>query len=351
MQRQREINGQTKALEAAIVQKYQKGDIELAQISVFGSWYFVIKQVENVINNKKMVAALEFLNQFIQTVNTRLRSLNYENTIPANMRRFIATIMYCRGRVPIKELDEIAKLLQKRYGKELDSLTVDVDGRVSARLTPCIADPNEVEETLQDILKRNNVPYQSAPVMNPLANVLSASSASSMSGPMPDPMSGPMPNPMPPMSGPMPPMPPMSGPVPPISPMPNPMPPAPTPSAFPNISSDFPPAPTPTSGFPPTPTDFPPAPGFPSAPAPTDFPSAPAFPSAPTDFPAAPGFPSAPADFPAAPAFPSAPADGMGSDPFSIPSSMNIPQPPAIPPLPPTQPPTDDDIQRRFNNL
>ena len=50
-------------------------------------------------------------------------------------------------------------------------------------------------------------------------------------------------------------------------------------------------------------------------------------------------------------AFPAAPADGMGSDPFSIPSSMNIPQPPAIPPLPPTQPPTDDDIQRRFNNL
>ena len=217
-----------------------------------------------------MVAALEFLNQFIQTVNTGLKSLNFEPTIPANMRRFIATIIYCRGRVPIKELDEICKLLQKRYGKELNNLTVDVDGRVSARLTPCIADPNEVEETLQDILKRNNVPYQSAPVMNPLASVLSGP----MPGPMPDPMPGPMPNPMPN------PMPPMTGPV--------------------------PPAP---SGFPPAPSDFPPA-----------------------------------------PAFPSAPADGMSSDPFSIPSSMNIPQPPTIPSIPPAQSP-DDDIQRRFNSL
>ena len=241
-----------------------------------------------------MVAALEFLNQFIQTVNTRLKSLNFEPTIPANMRRFIATIIYCRGRVPIKELDEICKLLQKRYGKELNNLTVDVDGRVSARLTPCIADPNEVEETLQDILKRNNVPYQSAPVMNPLASVLSGP----MPGPMPDPMPGPMPNPMP---NPMPPMPPMTGPV--------------------------PPAP---SGFPPAPSDFPPAP--------SDFPPAPS------------GFPPAPSDFPPAPAFPSAPADGMSSDPFSIPSSMNIPQPPTIPSIPPAQSP-DDDIQRRFNSL
>ena len=220
-----------------------------------------------------MVAALEFLNQFIQTVNTRLKSLNYETTIPANMRRFIATIIYCRGRVPIKELDEICKLLQKRYGKELNNLTVDVDGRVSARLTPCIADPNEVEETLQDILKRNNVPYQSAPVMNPLASVLSGSSAGPMPGPMPDPMA----TSMPPMTGPVPPAP---------------------------------------SGFPPAPS----------------------------------GFPPAPSDFPPAPAFPSAPADGMSSDPFSIPSSMNIPQPPTIPSIPPAQSP-DDDIQRRFNSL
>ena len=88
-----------------------------------------------MINLKKMVAALEILNLYIQTLNTRIESLNYEKTIPANMRKYIASIRYCNGRVQIKELAAINAELKNRYGKDLELLDGDVDPRLSSRLT------------------------------------------------------------------------------------------------------------------------------------------------------------------------------------------------------------------------
>jgi hypothetical protein len=95
---------------------------------------------------KKMVAALEILNLYIQTLNTRLESLNYEDTIPSNMRKYIASIRYCNGRVQIKELADINAQLSARYGKILDTLNNDVDIRLVSRLTPSIPNPTDVME-------------------------------------------------------------------------------------------------------------------------------------------------------------------------------------------------------------
>ena len=67
-----------------------------------------------------MVAALEILNLYIQTLNTRIESLNYEKTIPANMRKYIASIRYCNGRVQIKELAAINAELKNRYVRILN---------------------------------------------------------------------------------------------------------------------------------------------------------------------------------------------------------------------------------------
>ena len=230
-----------------------------------------------MINLKKTVAALEILNLYIQTFNARIESLNYEQAIPSNMRRYIASILYCNGRVNIKELPQICKAIQSHYGKLLDGIEMDVDPRISSRLTPCIPNPSSVEETLQDILRKNNVAYQYADQMNPIA--LMDSMASSGSGIPPAGGNSPIPPaggnpPMPPAGG-NPPMPPAGGnpPMPPSggnifppaggnAPMP-PMPPAGN-SPFPSTDNLFPPGGnSPLPPMPPTPPAggniFPPA--------------------------------------------------------------------------------------------
>ena len=228
-----------------------------------------------MINLKKTVAALEILNLYIQTFNARIESLNYEQAIPSNMRRYIASILYCNGRVNIKELPQICKAIQSHYGKLLDGIEMDVDPRVSSRLTPCIPNPSSVEETLQDILRKNNVAYQYADQMNPIA--LMDSMASSGSGIPPAGGNPPMPPaggnpPMPPAGG-NPPMPPTGGnpPMPPAGgnpPMPpsggNIFPPAGGNSPFPSTDNLFPPGGnSPMPPMPPTPPAggniFPPA--------------------------------------------------------------------------------------------
>ena len=127
---------------------------------------------------KKMVAALEILNLYIQTLNTRLESLNYEDTIPSNMRKYIASIRYCNGRVQIKELADINAQLSARYGKILDTLNNDVDIRLVSRLTPSIPNPTDVMEAMNDILRKNGVSVPTPAVENPLINILNPSPVS-----------------------------------------------------------------------------------------------------------------------------------------------------------------------------
>ena len=224
-----------------------------------------------------MVAALEILNLYIQTLNTRLESLNYEDTIPANMRKYIASIRYCNGRVQIKELADINAQLSGRYGKMLDTLNNDVDIRLISRLTPSIPNPTDVMEAMNDILRKNNVPVPTQSVENPLINLINSSTGSScfpaiQPGMVPmQPGVAPMQpgvSPMQPGASPMPPVSPMQpgvAPMPPVSPMQpgvapmqpgvSPLPPA-QPSVFPSAAdlSQNAPASPPTPGAQPTPT-------------------------------------------------------------------------------------------------
>lgn len=244
-----------------------------------------------MINLKKTVAALEILNLYIQTFNARIESLNYEQAIPSNMRRYIASILYCNGRVNIKELPQICKAIQSHYGKLLDGIEMDVDPRISSRLTPCIPNPSSVEETLQDILRKNNVAYQYADQMNPIA--LMDSMASSGSG---IPPAGGNP-PIPPAGG-NPPMPPAGGNSPfssggsPFPPSDNIFPPANN-NAFPPAGGNAPFPPANNNAFPPAGNNaFPPqadlpfgnAPNMQSLPADLQLPSVPQMPSMPDTF-------------------------------------------------------------------
>ena len=122
------------------------------------------------------MAALEILNLYIQTFKTRVDSLNFEENIPANMRKYIASILFCDGRVEIKELSNICAQIRRRYGSKLDDLAEDVDPRIASRLTPCIPNPSDVSETLQDILRKNGVEYQSIEAdVNPFAQFIANS--------------------------------------------------------------------------------------------------------------------------------------------------------------------------------
>ena len=179
-----------------------------------------------MINQKKMVAALEILNLYIQTLNTRLESLNYEDTIPANMRKYIASIRYCNGRVQIKELADINAQLSNRYGKMLDTLNNDVDIRLVSRLTPSIPNPTDVTEALNDILRKNGVTVSAPAIENPLINLINPSPANSVF-PTIQPGAAPMQPPVAPMQPGVPPMqpgiPPMQPGVPPMQPPMTPM--------------------------------------------------------------------------------------------------------------------------------
>ena len=240
-----------------------------------------------------MVAALEILNLYIQTLNTRIESLNYEKTIPANMRKYIASIRYCNGRVQIKELAAINAELKNRYGKDLELLDGDVDPRLSSRLTPCIPNPTDVQEALNDILRKHNVATPTADgAENPLMKLMATDSS----------------------------------PIPASSPTP--FPPAPSPS-----SAAFPPAPS-------SPTPFPPAPSssaaFPPAPSPTPFPPAPS-PSS-TTFPPSPSAAAfAPVPPAPTPSFPSAPS--VSQDPAFPPATLPTPDSSPVPPSNLTPPP------------
>ncbi|KAK8801471.1 hypothetical protein WA171_004613 [Blastocystis sp. BT1] len=328
-----EINGQILQLSKDIVKKYQNGDVEMAQISV-----------ENVINLKKMVAALEILNLYIQTLNTRIESLNYEKTIPANMRKYIASIRYCNGRVQIKELAAINAELKNRYGKDLELLDGDVDPRLSSRLTPCIPNPTDVQEALNDILRKHNVATPTADgAENPLMKLMATDSS-----PIPASSPTPFPPAPSPSSAAFPPAPsPSSAAFPPAPSSPTPFPPAPSSSAA------FPPAPSPTP-FPPAPspssTTFPPSPSAaafaPVPPAPTpSFPSAPSIPPLPSasstaSFPSAPSVSSNatfPSPSPLPPSFPSAPS--VSQDPAFPPATLPTPDSSPVPPSNLTPPP------------
>lgn len=330
-----------------------------------------------MINLKKTVAALEILNLYIQTLKTRIESLNYEQTIPMNMRKYIASILYCNGRVEITELPQICKAITKRYGKLLEGIEADVDPRISSRLTPCIPNPSNVEETLQDILRKNNVAYQYPEQVNPL--MLMESQGVPASTPS---TSSVTPSAIPPTasSTAMPPAPPMDPTFPamngnagfPPSPAPAPMPPA---APFPPVGgSAFPSAPSPSSFSSPSAsgTAFPPA--APTAPA---FPDAPAAPSFPPTTPTAPSFPpttpSAPAFPPTTPSFPpagqTAPSFPPQADlPFgnnanvpTLPPDLQMPSVPQMPSMPDTyvnrggynvgNPNTMNDLTDRLNNL
>ena len=195
IQRQQALNGEILSQSKDIAKKYQNGEIEVAQIAVplFSNSQI---QTEGVINLKKTVAALEILNLYIQTFKTRVDSLNYEEKIPANMRKYIASILFCDGRIEIKELSTICAQIRRRYGSMLDELSEDVDPRIASRLTPCIPNPSDVSETLQDILRKNGVSYQAAgPDVNPIAMYIQDSVKSlNSSNPVPPCMSMPDPN-------------------------------------------------------------------------------------------------------------------------------------------------------------
>ena len=232
---------------------------------------------------KKMVAALEILNLYIQTLNTRLESLNYEDTIPSNMRKYIASIRYCNGRVQIKELADINMHLSSRYGKILDTLNNDVDIRLVSRLTPSIPNPTDVTEAMNDILRKNGVSVPTPAVENPLINIINPSPVSpsfpSIQPGMVPMQPGMVPmqpslSPMQPSVSPMQPgIPPMQPGIPPMQPGVSPMQPA-QPSVFPSaadLSMNTPttpmtPGPQPMSGSQPA-SDSQPAPG--SQPTPT----------------------------------------------------------------------------------
>ena len=124
-----------------------------------------------MISAKKMVAALEILNLYIQTVQARVDSLNFEERLPTNMRKYVASILFCNGRVSIKEVEQVCKQLRKRYGDVLDDLKDDVDPRISSRLTPCIPNPSDVSETLQVILRKNGVNCDNT-ATNPISTML-----------------------------------------------------------------------------------------------------------------------------------------------------------------------------------
>ena len=132
VQRQRALNGKILTMSKDIAKKYENGDIELAQIAVRVHLFSHI-QTEGIINLKKTVAALEILNLYIQTFKTRVDSLNYEEKIPANMRKYIASILFCDGRVEIKELSTICAQIRRRYGAAVNDLSEDVDPRISSR--------------------------------------------------------------------------------------------------------------------------------------------------------------------------------------------------------------------------
>ena len=214
------------------------------------------------------MAALEILNLYIQTFKTRVDSLNYEEKIPANMRKYIASILFCDGRVEIKELSTICAQIRRRYGAALNDLSEDVDPRISSRLTPCIPNPSDVSETLQDILRKNGVTYQSLePEVNPLTQFIKESIHN-----LPD-----------------------------DSPAPSyPVNPQPAPYAFPT-------------------------PGMPTAPDLSSVPSVPSAPSAPNAFPVMPNEPA----IPPMPAEPLMPPGGFGSMPgeTGAPSGRNKTEP------------------------
>ena len=325
-----------------------------------------------MINLKKTVAALEILNLYIQTLKTRIESLNYEQTIPMNMRKYIASILYCNGRVDITELPQICKAITKRYGKLLEGIEADVDPRISSRLTPCIPNPSSVEETLQDILRKNNVAYQYSDQVNPL--MLMESQGVPASTPSTSSLT---PSAIPPTvsSTAMPPAPPMDPTFPAMNGNAGFTPSAPAPMApaapFPPVGgSAFPSAPSPSSFSSPSAagTSFPPT--APTAPAFPDAPAAPAFPPAAPSFPpTAPTAPSAPSFPPTAPSAPSAPAFPPQADlPFgnnanvpTLPPDLQTPSVPQMPSVPDTyvnrggynvgNPNMMNDLTDRLNNL
>ena len=335
-----------------------------------------------MINLKKTVAALEILNLYIQTLKTRIESLNYEQTIPMNMRKYIASILYCNGRVDITELPQICKAITKRYGKLLEGIEADVDPRISSRLTPCIPNASSVEETLQDILRKNNVAYQYSDQVNPL--MLMESQGVPASTPSTSSLT---PSAIPPTvsSTAMPPAPPMDPTFPAMNGNAGFTPSAPAPMApFPPVGgSAFPSAPSPSSFSSPSAagTSFPPAaptaPAFPDAPAAPAFPpaapsfppTAPTAPSAPSFPPTAPTAPSAPSFPPTAPSAPSAPAFPPQADlPFgnnanvpTLPPDLQTPSVPQMPSVPDTyvnrggydvgNPNMMNDLTDRLNNL
>lgn len=275
--RQRALNGKILTMSKDIAKKYQNGDIELAQIAT-----------EGIINLKKTVAALEILNLYIQTFKTRVDSLNYEEKVPANMRKYIASILFCDGRVEIKELSTICAQIRRRYGAALSDLAEDVDPRISSRLTPCIPNPSDVSETLQDILRKNGVSFQSLePEVNPFTQFITES-INNPAGATPS-------LPQPPAPGPLPP-------------------------AFPGVPG---------------------VPGVPSVPSVPGVPSVPNVPNVPgvADVPSSPGVPSA---FPMMPSDPAIPP--LPSDPLTPPSGFGAmagePGTPhgAFPPMPPSVP-------------
>ena len=337
--RQKELNGRILGMSRDIVNKYKNGDLELAQIST-----------ENVISAKKMVAALEILNLYIQTVQARVDSLNFEEKLPTNMRKYIASILFCNGRVSIKEVEEVCKQLRKRYGDALDDLKDDVDPRISSRLTPCIPNPSDVSETLQVILRKNGVNCDNT-ATNPISTMLQDSV---MQVPSPFPQAqasgfSPIQSGLPPVPSVLPPAQPGAFPPPQASgfspshsdlpPMPSALPPA-QPGAFPPAqpggfspkqpdvpqlpgalsptqSGAFPPAQP--GAFPPTQSDLPSVPNG-LSPKQSDIPQLPgAFPPVHPDVPQLPGaFPPVQPDFPSnVPTFPTAqipPSSGASSD-------------------------------------
>lgn len=237
------------------------------------------------------MAALEILNLYIQTFKTRVDSLNYEEKVPANMRKYIASILFCDGRVEIKELSTICAQIRRRYGAALSDLAEDVDPRISSRLTPCIPNPSDVSETLQDILRKNGVSFQSLePEVNPFTQFITES-INNPAGATPS-------LPQPPAPGPLPP-------------------------AFPGVPG---------------------VPGVPSVPSVPGVPSVPNVPNVPNvpgvaDVPSSPGVPSA---FPMMPSDPAIPP--LPSDPLTPPSGFGAmagePGTPhgAFPPMPPSVP-------------
>ena len=90
------LNASIAKQSSSAVDRYQKGEIELAKI-----------QVEGIYNDKRMLFVIQLLQVYLQTLSTRVDILKMEDSVPKNMEACIGSILACKGKVEIDELSPV----------------------------------------------------------------------------------------------------------------------------------------------------------------------------------------------------------------------------------------------------